>query len=371
MQSKFMYLALGVSLAFAADGQVITTSAGNSTWSDPVAVALDAQGNQYVASYGNHVIFKTDRLGATTVLAGTMDSYGYAGDGLATNAKLSYPQGVAVNSLGVIYIADTDNHRIRKVGPDGIITTIAGSTSGFSGDGGAAVSAKMSSPLSVTVNPAGDVFFVDYDNARIRKVALNGVITTVAGFGDTHTSGDGGPALLAGMRPKAMAIDPDGSIFFADSGNSGVEPRVRRVDPSGVVSTVAGDGTRGFSGDGGPAKTATMLSADGVAADVAGNLFIAEFSGHRIRKVVPNGIITTYAGTGQVGLSGDGGPAVNAKLYGPRGLALDTANNLYIADYYNSRIRKISPPALPAIGATNAGQTSFLGKAAFSPRSTE
>ena len=330
-----------------------------SGWPHPARPAPD---------YTKHVVYKVDRLGSTTVIAGN-GKPGYSGDGaLATNAQLNSPLGTAVAPDGTVYIADFSNDRIRKVAPNGIITTIAGSTGGFSGDGGQASSAKLNGPFSMALNASGDLFFVDFYNYRIRKIAANGVITTVAGTGKVTQSGDGGPATSADSYPGWLALGPDGTIYFTDDGSAGSQgyKRVRKVAPNGVISTVAGTGVSGFTGDGGPATAAQLRSAEGVAIDSGGNLFISEGFGERIRKVDPSGTITTYAGTGAAGSTGDGGPAIKAQLNFPTGLAEDASGNLLVADTSNVKIRKISPPALPAIRTANPVLTSFLGNVGFS-----
>ena len=361
--------ALACMLALPIECQVITTVAGNSTWGNPYDVTVDAAGNQYVVDGTKHVIYKVDRLANTTTVAGK-GTAGYSGDGgLATNAALNSPRGVAVDAAGNLYIADYGNDRIRKVGTDGIITTFAGTTrQGFSGDGGPATSAQISAPIGLALDAAGNLYFVDSGNYRIRKITPTGIISTVAGIGRRGYSGDGSPATLAEITPARMAFGPDGSLYFGDDGPTNLSgtPRVRKVAPDGTISTVAGSGTRGYAGDGGPALAAAFRSVDGIAVDPMGNLFISEFVAHRVRKVSASGIVTTYAGTGTSGYSGDGGPATSARLADPLGLATDGAGNLYIADRGNDRIRKVSPPAAPTIGATNSVVPSFLGSAGFS-----
>ena len=270
---------------------------------------------------------------------------GFSGDGgPAVQAQLSWPEGVAVDGGGNLFIADTLNRRIRRVDANGTITTLVGTGYiGYSGDGGPAVEAQLFSPEGVAVDGAGNLFIADRDNHRIRRVDANGTITTIAGTGKNGFSGDGGPAIEARLRsPYGMAVDGAGNLYIADRDNH----RIRRVDANGTITTFAGVGERGLLvlGDGGPAVEAHLSWPEGVAVDGAGNLFIADTVNHRIRRVDANGIITTIAGTGRSGFSGDGGPAVKAQLYDPRGVAVDGAGNLYIADAGNRRIRKVSPP---------------------------
>ena len=300
---------------------------------------------------------------------------------LAIDAQLRSPQDVAVDTAGNLYIADAINRRIRKVNPSGIISTIAGTgVEGFSGDGGPALDAQLSYPAGVTVDAAGNLFFSEYFNNRIRRVDSSGTITTIAGTGEKGFAGDGGPAVEAQLSyPVGVAVDAADNLFIADFGNRRIRkvdpsgtistfvalsgnPRgvamdaagnlfyadsiytgVRRVDPSGTITTIAGIERSGFSGDGGPAVQAQLRAPADVAVDRAGNLYIADENNHRIRRVDSSGIITTIAGTGVRGFAGDGGPAVAAQLDHPRGVAVDAAGNLYIADHVNHRIRRVDP----------------------------
>ena len=305
----------------------------------PIGVAVDAAGNLFIADRDNHRIRKVDSAGVITTVAGTGES-GFSGDGgQAVNAQLGEPDSVAVDGAGNLFIADTLNHRVRKVDSAGIVTTVAGTgESGLGGDGGAALDARLTYPFSVAVDDAGNLFIADAGNYRIRKVDRKGLITTVAGTGESGLGGDGGPALDARLAyPISVAVDGAGNLFIADSGNY----RIRKVDTAGVITTVAGTGESGFSGDGGPATAARLRTPRGLAVDGMGNLFIADRYDNRIRMVDAAGIITTVAGTGESGFSGDGGQAVGARLYGPRGLAVDGAGNLFIADTFNDRIRKV------------------------------
>ena len=222
----------------------------------------------------------------------------------------------------------------------GIITTYAGDgTYGFSGDGGPATSAMLAAPEGVAEDTAGNLFIADSWNSNVRKVTPGGVISTVAGNGNPGYSGDGGPAASAMLNyPTGVAVDAAGNLFIADYGND----RIRMVTPSGIISTVAGNGTAGFSGDGVPANSAQLNGPTGVAVDAAGNLFIADEHNNRVREVNPGGVISTVAGNGTGGYSGDGGPATSAELYYPAGVAVDTAGNLFIADFDNQRVRMVT-----------------------------
>ncbi|HLA26262.1 MAG TPA: RHS repeat-associated core domain-containing protein [Syntrophales bacterium] len=267
---------------------------------------------------------------------------------------LSWPFGAAVDSGGNVFIADDANFRIRKVDKNGIIRTVAGNGAyGYSGDGGPALQAKLKTTMGVSVDSAGNIFIADAGNYRIRKVDANGVIITVAGNGTWGNSGDGGPAVQGRLSwPIGIAVNNKGNIFIADNGDN----RIRMVDAYGVLSTVAGNGVNGYSGDGGPAIQASLSYPYGVAVDGAGNIYIADTYNNRTRKVGTNGMIMTVAGNGANGYSGDEGPATLGKLSYPVGVAADSTGNVFITDYGNSRIRKVSSSgAFKSISAT--GQT--------------
>ena len=311
----------------------------------PAGVATDGVGNVYIADSSNDRIRKVDSTGTITTIAGGESAVNFPGDGgPASQAKLWSPSDVAVDGAGNLYIADRLNQRIRKVDSTGTITTIAGTGEpGFSRDGGPASQATLWSPSDVAVDGVGNVYIADSSNDRIRKVDSTGTITTIAGSGphyDGGFGGDGGPAVKAQLgRPSGVALDGDGNLYIADTDNQ----RIRKVDSTGTITTIAGTGKGGFSGDGGPAVKAQLGRPSGVALDGVGNLYIADSSNDRIRKVDSTGTITTIAGTGKGGFSGDGGPAVKAQLRRPSGVALDGDGNLYIADSSNNRIRKLTP----------------------------
>ena len=310
-------------------------------------MALDNAGNLYIADGGNNRIRKVDSAGMITTVAGT-GTAGFGGDGgAAVAAQLSSPTGVAPDGSGNLYIADTDNGRIRKVDSAGNITTVAGDgTFGFGGDGGAAVAAQLNSPSGVAPAGSGNLYIADQNNDRIRKVDSAGNITTVAGDGTTGFGGDGGAAVAAQLNlPHSVAVDGSGNLYIADWGNH----RIRKVDSAGVITTVAGSGTAGFGGDGGAAVAARLSLPTGVAVDGAGNLYIADWGNHRIRKVNSAGVITTVVGDGTAGFGGDGGAAAAAQLNSPRGVAPAGSGNLYIADTGNNRIRKLTPPPAPVM----------------------
>lgn len=319
-----------------------TPARGTDLWVGPVSyLALDPAGNLYF-SYAS-AVFKLDSTGIVTHFAG--GSGDIPGDGApAANARL-IPGALAANVTGNLFIVDTSNYRTRRVASSGIIATVAGNgMQGSSGDGGPAVNAQFRFPGAVAVDASGNLFLVDGNS--VRKISSTGIITTVAGNGTAGFSGDGGPAVNAELNwPTGLAVDSAGNLYIADSNSY----RVRRVSPDGIISTVAGSGEWGFCGYGRPATSAQVLSF-ALAVDGSGNLYIADCDctwdgtgNSRVRKVSADGIITSVAGTGDAGFSGDGGPAISAQLNGADALAVDTAGNLYIGDYGNFRIRKVSP----------------------------
>ena len=311
----------------------------------PYGVAVDGSGNLYIADASNHRVRKVNGSGTITTVAG-IGSAGFSGDGgPATSAELSDPYGVAVDGSGNLYIADTLNHRVRKVDGSGTITTVAGTgTAGFSGDGGLATSAELDGPWGMAVDGSGNLYIADQGNSRVRKVDGAGTITTVAGTITTGFSGDEGPATSAELfYPEGVAVDGSGNLYIAEHSNE----RVRKVNGSGTITTVAGTGTAGFSGDGGSATAARFNAPYAVAVDGSGDLYIADYFNQRVRKVNGSGTITTVAGIGSAGFSGDGGSATSAQLNGPIGLAVDGASNLYIADLANQRVRKVEVDTVP------------------------
>ncbi len=267
---------------------------------------------------------------------------GYDGDGgPAIDAILDYPVGVAVAPDGTVYIADAFNARIRKVDPSGTITTIAGTGErNYDGDGGPAVDAKISSAYGITLDQDGNIYFADVLISSVRKIDTSGIITRVAGVGLPGSGGDGGPATGAPLNMAIdVAISPDGLLYIADTFNN----VIRMVDADGNMQTIAGDGTARFGGDGGPAEYARINHPEGIAFDSAGNLYIADTFNNRIRKIsAGDHIISTLAGQTDPGFTGDGGPAVDAMLSSPRGIAVDASGNIYFTDKLNDRLRMIS-----------------------------
>ena len=325
---------------------------------EPTRVALDTSGALYIADRGNHRIRRVDGLGIVTTVAGNGE-IGFSGDGgPAVEARLKLPQGMAVDGSGALYIADTWNRRIRRVDASGTITTVAGSGGrGYGGDGGPAVRTSLNVPAGVAVDGLGNLYIAESEQNRVLRVDTSGIITTMAGNGEIGFSGDGGPAVEAWLNtPLGVTVDEAGNVYIADWGNH----RIRRVDGSGIITTIAGTGERGFSGDGGPAVEASLWHPEGVTVDGGGNLYIADWGNHRIRRVDGSGVITTIAGIGESGFGGDGGPAAGAWLNTPLGVAVDTSGNVYIADTYNDRIRRVDGSGIITTVA-GTGESGFGG----------
>ena len=356
---------------------VIGTIAGNGTQASsgdggpatsaslqPIGLAVDHAGNVYIADRATSVIRKVNAAGVIRTVAGyagePMNGDGINDGGPATQAGIylnSEHNGLAVDSAGNLYIADEGHNRIRKVDVStGIITTFAGNgTPGHSGDGGPATSAQLLEPLGVAFDKAGNLYIAD--SSSVRKVDTSGTITTVAGGTLTPTPGDGGPAIDAGISPRAVAIDAAGNIFISDY----LTQTVREVNTQGIINRFAGiSGGSGSSGDGGPATSALFGGLYGVAVDSAENVYISDFGNRRLRKVNAAGIITTAAGgAGSSGAIGDGGPPTSAFLQ-PSDVAVDSAGNYYIADYVNNRVRKVT------VGAKVPGLLSAASSLYFS-----
>jgi len=326
---------------FAGDGG-LATSAGLYY---PKGMFVDASGNVYFGEYSSQRIRKiTASTGIISTIAGT-GTYGYSGDGgAATSAQLNYPTGVCADASGNVYIADTYNDRIRKItSSTGIISTIAGTgTGGYSGDGGAATNAELSNPKGVSVDGSGNVYIADSDNYRIRKItASTGIISTIAGTGTAGNTGDGAAATNAQLStPTGVSLDASGNIYIADYYNHSVR---KVIASTGIIVTIAGNGAGGYSGDGGSATSAQLYYPYAVSVDASGNVYISDEQNHRIRKVNPStGFISSIAGTGTAGYSGDGGPATSAELNYPTGVSVDISSNVYILEWGNHRIRKIT-----------------------------
>jgi sugar lactone lactonase YvrE len=333
-------------------GKIIETIAGNGTeghtgdlgpatsaeldW--PRGLAVDPSGNVFIADTFSDRIRRIDSAGIITTVAGS--DWGFSGDGYAaTSAELEEPYDVAFDQAGNFYIADYDNNRIRKVATNGIITTVAGNgTSGYSGDGLSATSAKLNYPTGVAVDSAGNLYIADSGNYRVRKVDIYGTITTFAGNGTYGTYTDGDPATEVSIgTPSDVAVDSAGDVYF----DNGFSNHIYKVDTHGIITNVAGNGTSGYSGDGGLARLAELNDPTGIAVDADGNIYFADTWNNRIRMISPAGIITTVAGTSTGDFAGDGGLATLAELKYPEGVAVDAAGNLYIADTQNNRVRRV------------------------------
>ena len=356
-------------------------------------LAADRNGNLYIADTWSDRIRVIDTGGMISTIAGTGEA-GRSGDGgPAVEARLNLPNGVAVDDLGNVYIADTDNHLVRRVDASGTITTFAGSGDrGDSGDGGPATEAQLSEPHAVAIDGSGNVFIADSWNHAVRKVDPNGIITTVAGT-PSRGGGTGTETEVSISRPRALAIGPSGDVYIADAWGDQVlriddagrvsvlvglgqrefrytrdvavdatgsayvalsaPPRVVKVSPSGLVMPFAGTGLHGFSGDGGPALNARFAGPSAVATDDDGNVYIADTFNHRIRMVDSGGTVRTVAGTGAKGFGGDGGPATSARFHYPAGLAAGADGAIYVADRWNNRIRKIDSAGIVTTIAGN------------------
>ncbi len=285
--------------------------------------------------------------GVVTTLAGTGAATSSGNGGLATSATINAPGGtVARDSSGNIYVPDTNGNQVRMVTPEGIISTIAGSllgTTGYTGDGGPATSATLNAPRGIAIDSSGNIFILDSGNFVVRKINTNGIISTYAGTYSTlapKDTGDGGPATSATINvPRGIAVDTSGNLYIAVNGGHAI----RKVSTTGIITTVAGTGSAGYTGNGGGANVARLNTPNGVAVDLEGNLYIADTGNTVVRKVTAStGIISLVAGTNVAGYSGDGGLAVSAKLSGPRTIAVDASGSVYIGDTANNVIRKVT-----------------------------
>jgi len=375
LKMKKTLLTLGVAFGLTTNAKIITTIAGNGTGAyagdgaqataaelnAPLGAVLDGAGNLYIADTQNNCVRMVNTLGIITTIAGN-GTGGYSGDGsAATAAELGYPAAVALDAAGNIYIADAGNNRIRKVSTIGVITTIAGTGVAFySGDGGQATAARLNYPMGVTLDTYGNLYIADLSNNVIRKVNTSGIINTIVGTGIAGYSGDGGQATAAELnQPYGVALDAVGNLYIPDYNNN----VIRMINTSGIITTIAGNGSFGFSGDGGQATAAELNSPKGVTFDAVGNLYIADFYNSRVRKITTTGIISTVAGNGTAGFSGDGGNATSAEIEFPYGVALDAAGSLYIADGSNNRIRKVTC-SVPTLSVTASAGTVCAGQAA-------
>ena len=323
------------------NGGVVTTLAGSSTagfadgtgsaaqFDAPKAVAVDSSGTVYVADWGNVRIRKITPAGAVTTLAGSSTA-GFA-DGTGSAAQFNSLYGITVDTAGTVYVADGYNHRIRKITPAGVVTTLAGSsTPGFAdGTGGAA---QFNAPFGVSVDASGTVYVADTSNHRIRKITPAGVVTTLAGFG-TLGFADGTGSAAQFNSPFGVSVDASGTVYVADTNNN----RIRKITPAGVVTTLAGSGTPGFAD--GTGSAAQFYAPNGITVDTAGTVYVADSYNHSIRKITPAGVVTTLTGSAIPGFADGTGSAAQFRY--PRGITVDTAGTVYVADSSNYRIRKI------------------------------
>lgn len=354
-------LSLGFVVTTRSDGRVIQTVAGtgepgysgdggralNARVNAAQGIAVDRAGNIFVAEYASHVVRKIDTAGMISTVAGLADTAGFNGDNQpATKALLATPSDVVIGPDNNLYIVDKGNHRIRRIDGSGNITTVVGNGQpGFGGDGGPATQAKLNLPSAIAFDAAGNMYIADTGNHRVRRVS-NGVISTIAGNGSFGYSGDGGPALQGKFKSvNDVAVSPSGDVYVADSLNN----RVRKIS-NGTISTVVGTGAFNIAsvsqlGDGKAASSAIVRWPYALAFDTAGNLYIAEYASNRIRRVGGDGTILTVVGSGdpRIGAAtGDGGPAERARLFGPSGVVVDAAGNIYVSDSRNYRIRKVN-----------------------------
>jgi sugar lactone lactonase YvrE len=359
---------------------IISTFAGNGTLGfggdsksaisegldGPSGLAVDSSGNLYIGDFNDYRIRKVDAAGVITTIAGNgtlgLCAATCPGDGgPATSASMNSPYGIVLDSSGNLYFADASNGRVRKVDIGGVIHTVAGGGTLGLGDGGPATSAQLSEPLAVVLDANGNLYIGDFRDFRVRKVNTAGIINTVAGNGTAGFNGDGGAATSAQLSmPTGLAVDTAGNLYIGDGS------RVRKVDSLGTISTFAGNGIPGFSGDGGPATSAELGTVDGLSFDNAGNLYISD-GNNRIRKVDTRGVITTFAGSGTLGFSGDGGPAANAQFARNGALVADSSGNVYVGDVFNYRVREITASAFtfaatsPSITISAPGGTGSVG----------
>jgi uncharacterized protein (TIGR03437 family) len=406
------------------DGLISTVAGGSAGLDDgiaatsanllPINVAVDQAGNLFIGDYRSRKIRRVDRSGVLTSVAGNGEA-GFSGDGgpasgaainfifgglsagaggdlyladnenfrirriadglirtvagnglfrfsgnggPATSATLFVPGGVAVDRDGNIYFTEQTLNRIRKITPDGLVSVVGGSGMlGYSGDGGPATEAALEIPTFVTTDPAGDIYFSDTINNVIRRIGRTGIITTIAGNGRNDFSGDRGPATRASLGgPNGIDFDDAGNLYISDTGNN----RIRKVAPDGTISTIAGTGAAGFLGDNGPALQARLNGPTGLRVS-GGSIYFADTQNHRVRRIDPGGVITTVAGNGQMGFSGDGGQAASASLNGPHGLAFDKAGVLYIADQANYVVRRVASDGVITTFAGQGGLSGYSG----------
>jgi sugar lactone lactonase YvrE len=348
MQKINTFAGIGTA-GFSGDGFAATGAQLNG----PYSVSLDQSGNLYIADYFNSRVRKVNTAGKITTIAGN-GLAGYFGDGsIATSAQI-LPNAVLADNSGNVYISDAQSTVVRKVNSLGIISTVAGVGGflGYTGDNGPAISAKLNRPAGLALDRSGRLLIADAANHAVRMVNSTGTITTIAGTGVAGSMGDGGSATTATLdSPFAIAVDRKSNVYIADI----LANRVRKIDASGIISTFAGTGTAGYAGDNGAAPLAELNRPAGVAVDSIGNVYIADAYNNVIRKVDTFGVITTVAGNGTFGFSGDLGFAIGANMYHPYGVAVNAVGSLFIADANNHRIRTTYSTA----GVGNVNETAL------------
>ncbi|MCP4250050.1 MAG: hypothetical protein GY778_23660, partial [bacterium] len=328
----------------------------------PAGLEVDAAGNVYIADGFSAVVCRVTPAGGLNIIAGD-GTWGFGGDGgPAVAAQLSDARDVSTDSQGNVYITDRENHRIRRVDASGSIETFAG-RSHFGGDGGPATQAVLFNPAGVAADSQGNVYIGDTQNHRVRKVAPDGTISTIAGTGTEGTAGDDGPASAAQLRsPTTLAVDAQDQLYI------GGWRTVRRIRSDGIIELFAGTGQSGDSGDSGPAREARFQWIQGLVSGPGGSLYIADGESNRVRLVAPDGFIYPFAGTGESGFSGDGGPATTAQLALPTAVASDSQGNVYIVDAGNRRVRKVDPAGtLTTIPGPGARAAPAAGQPAAAP----
>ncbi|MFK7768730.1 MAG: NHL repeat-containing protein [Mariniblastus sp.] len=307
----------------------------------PTAVAVDTQGNLFIADEQNHRVRKVTPDGLISTVVGTGETDTQSVDHIANTTNLSAPYGIATDHEDNLYVLNRGHDIILKIGSDGVAQRIVGTgVSGFSGDGGPAKEAQICFTNHLAVDSQGSLYIADTGNHRIRKVSTDGTIETIAGTGERGFMGDGGPAIDAELHnPVAIAVDHESNVFIADFSNH----RIRKISADGIIETIAGTGDPKFSGEGWPATSSNIGEPCGVAVDRDGNVFIGDQINSRVRVVTSVGLMFTVAGTGRSGRTGDDGPAELARISNPDIIAFDSNGNLFIPDHNNAVIRKLTP----------------------------
>ncbi|HTE01422.1 MAG TPA: NHL repeat-containing protein [Mucilaginibacter sp.] len=316
----------------------------------PFGLALDAAGNLYVADQGNQLIRKIDPTLLVTTFAGTVGTRG-ALNGQDTSSSFNKPFGVAVDGTGKVYVADAGNNLIRVIGPAGLVSTFAGT--GAAGAANGTDTATFNSPLGVAVDGAGNVYVADYGNDIIRKITPAGVVSTLAGSGATGADNGVGTAATFNL-PESVAVDAAGNVYVADNGNN----LIRKITPDGTVSTLAGNGIAGSAN--GTGAAASFNSPFGIAVDATGNIYVADSGNNLIRKVTPAGVVSTFAGNGKKGAGNAGG--TSASFNTPSGVAVDAAGNVFVSDENNNLIRRITAAGVVTTLANRPAKGFFVLK---------